>query len=160
MGVDVVMRQTANRPTDFRQGTRLGREDHLIEWHRHRNRWKWMSREIFAALPRVLLMRELRVRVEKRGFRTKELVVVTSLLDAKVYSRNELEGLYRARWACITRHKIDQANAANGCAEVQDAGYGPHGDVGAPIGLQSDPRSDGRGRKAPRNDAAATEPPR
>jgi len=31
MGVDVVMRQTANRPTDFRQGTRLGCEDHLIE---------------------------------------------------------------------------------------------------------------------------------
>ena len=45
MGVDVVMRQTANRPTDFRRGTKLGREDHLIEWHRHRNRWKWMSRE-------------------------------------------------------------------------------------------------------------------
>ena len=31
MGVDVVMRQTANRPTDFRQGIQLGREDHLIE---------------------------------------------------------------------------------------------------------------------------------
>ena len=51
MGVDVVMRQTANRPTDFRRGTKLGREDHLIEWHRHRNRWKWMSRETFAAMP-------------------------------------------------------------------------------------------------------------
>src|SRR5262249_25466134 len=79
-------------------GTKLGREDHLIEWHRHRNRWKWMSRETFAALPRVLLMRELRVRVDKPGFRTNEFVVVTSLLDAKVYSRDELEGLYRARW--------------------------------------------------------------
>jgi hypothetical protein len=98
MGVDVVMRQTANRPTDFRRGTQLGREDHLIEWRRHRNRWKWMSREAFAALPRVLLMRELRVRVEKRGFRTKEFVVVTSLLDAKAYPREQLAGLYRARW--------------------------------------------------------------
>ena len=98
MGVDVVMRQTANRPTDFRQGTKLGREDHLVEWRRHRNRWKWMSREAFVALPRVLQMRELRVRVDKPGFRTKEFVVVTSLLDAKVYSRDELEGLYRARW--------------------------------------------------------------
>jgi hypothetical protein len=98
MGVDVVMRQTANRPTDFRQGTQLGREDHLIECCRHRNRWKWMSRETFAALPRVLLMRELRVRVEKRGFRTKEFVVVTSLLDAKAYPREELAGLCRARW--------------------------------------------------------------
>jgi hypothetical protein len=98
MGVDVVMRQTGNRPTDFRRGTKLGREDHLVEWHRHRNRWKWMSREAFAALPRVLLMRELRVRVEKRGFRTKHFVVVTSLLDAKKYSCGEIAGLYRARW--------------------------------------------------------------
>jgi hypothetical protein len=98
MGVDVVMRQTANRSTDFRQGTQLGREDHLIEWRRHRNRWKWMSRDAFAAMPRVLPMRELRIRVEKRGFRTKEFVVVTSLLDAKAYPREQLAGLYRARW--------------------------------------------------------------
>jgi hypothetical protein len=98
MGVDVVMRQAGNRPTDFRRGTKLGRDDHLVEWHRHRNRSKWMSREAFAILPRVLLMRELRVRVEKRGFRTKEFVVVTSLLDAKEYPRDELAGLYRARW--------------------------------------------------------------
>jgi hypothetical protein len=98
MGVDVVMRQTANRPTDFRRGTKLGREDHLIEWHRHRNRWRWMSRKAFAAMPRVLLMRELRVRVEKRGFRTKDIVVVTTLLDAEAYPRDELAALYRDRW--------------------------------------------------------------
>jgi hypothetical protein len=98
MGVDVVMRQTGNRGTDFRQGTRLVREDHLVEWHRHRNRWPWMSREEFAAMPRVLVMRELRVRVEQPGFRTKELVVVTTLLDAEVYPRRQIEGLYRARW--------------------------------------------------------------
>src|SRR5262245_49794083 len=98
MGVDVVMRQTGNRSTDFSRGTKLGHEDHSIEWHRHRNRWKWMSRETFAALPRVLLMRELRVRVAKRGFRTKEFVVVTTLVDAREYSREELAGLYRARW--------------------------------------------------------------
>jgi Transposase DDE domain len=98
MGVDVVMRQTGSRPTDFRRGTKIGREDHLIEWHRHRNRWEWMSREAFAVLPRVLLMRELRVRVEKPGFRTKHFVVVTSLLDSKQYPRADVSKLYRARW--------------------------------------------------------------
>jgi hypothetical protein len=97
-GVDVVMRQTGNRATDFRRGKRLGREDHLVEWHRHRNRWPWMSRAEFAAMPRVLVMRELRVRVAQRGFRTKEFVVVTTLLDAEVYPRDQIEGLYRARW--------------------------------------------------------------
>jgi hypothetical protein len=98
MGVDVVMRQHGGRPSDFRRGRRLGREDHWIEWHRSRNRPQWMSREEFAALPRELLMRELKVRVDKPGFRTKVFVVVTSLLDPEVFPRSELAGLYRARW--------------------------------------------------------------
>ena len=98
MGVDVVMRQTGGRSTDFRRGRRLDREDHVVEWHRSRNRPEWMSPEEFAALPRVMEMREVRVRVERPGFRTRSLVVVTSLLDAEVFRRGELAGLYRARW--------------------------------------------------------------
>jgi hypothetical protein len=98
LGVDVVMRQTGNRRSDFRRGRRLGREDHLVEWHRDRNRRAWMSREEFAALPRVMVMRELRVRVEQPGFRTKSFVVVTTLLDPGAFPGGELAGLYRARW--------------------------------------------------------------
>jgi hypothetical protein len=98
LGVDVVMRQTGNRRSDFRRGTRPGREDHLVEWHRSRNRRPWMTREEFAALPRVMTMRELRVRVEQPGFRTRSLVVVTTLLDPGTFPRGESAGLYRARW--------------------------------------------------------------
>ena len=57
-----------------------------------------MGRREFAALPRSIAMRELRVRVDKPGFRTKVFVVVTSLLDAKAYPPRELAGLYRQRW--------------------------------------------------------------
>ena len=98
MKVDVVMRQHGSRRSDFRRGTRLGHEDHLVQWQRSRNRPAWMSREEFAALPRVLLMREVKVRVDKRGFRTKVFVVVTTLLDPEAFPRQELAGLYRARW--------------------------------------------------------------
>ena len=70
-----------------------------------------MSRETFAAMPRVLLMRELRVRVEKRGFRTKEFVVVTTLLDAKAYPRDELATLYRDRWNAEIFH-LDYRSSA------------------------------------------------
>jgi len=100
MGVDVVMRQHGGRKSDFRRGTKLGREDHTIRWQRGRNRRAWMGREAFAALPRSIAMRELRVRVDKRGFRTKVFVVVTSLLDARAYPPRELAGLYRQRWHC------------------------------------------------------------
>src|SRR4051794_15452990 len=100
LGVDVVMRQTGNRRSDFRRGTRLGREDHTVEWHRDRNRRPWMSRAEFAALPRVMVMRELRVRVEQPGFRTRSFVVVTTLLDPEAFPRRELAAVYRARWHC------------------------------------------------------------
>jgi len=104
LGVDVVMRPTGGRRSDFRRGRRLGREDHLVEWHRSRNRPERMSRAEFAALPRTMEMRELRVRVEQPGFRTRSLVVVTILLDAEVFRRGELAGLYRARWYAEISH--------------------------------------------------------
>ncbi len=40
-----------------------------------------MSLLVFHRLPRSITMRELRVRIDKKGFRTKQFVVVTSLLD-------------------------------------------------------------------------------
>src|SRR4051812_20183816 len=67
-GVEVVMRQHGGRKTDFRRGTRLGREDHLVRWQRGRIRRPWMSRAEFRQLPRELVLRELRVRVDTRGF--------------------------------------------------------------------------------------------
>jgi hypothetical protein len=98
LGVDVVMRQHGGRSCDFRRGTRLGREDHAVQWQRSRNRPGWMGREEFAALPRVLAMRELRVRVDKPGFRTRSFVVVTTLLDPAAFPAGELATLYRQRW--------------------------------------------------------------
>ena len=98
MGVDMVMRQHGGRPTDFRRGQRLGREDHLVVWHKGRQRRSWMSALLFRRLPQTIVMRELRVRVERKGFRTKQFVVVTSLLDPIKYPAKELAGLYRARW--------------------------------------------------------------
>jgi hypothetical protein len=98
MGVDVVMRQHGGRPSDFRRGRKLGREDHLVEWPRGRQRRSWMSLLEFSRLPRALVMRELRVRIDKKGFRTRQFVIVTSLLDPIAYPAQELAGLYRARW--------------------------------------------------------------
>jgi Transposase DDE domain len=98
MGVDVVMRQHGGRLTDFRQGQKLGREDHLVVWHKSRQRRSWMSMLLFRRIPKTIVMRELRVRVNRKGFRTKQFVVVTSLLDPIKYPAKELAGLYRARW--------------------------------------------------------------
>jgi hypothetical protein len=96
-GVDVVMREHENRPVDFRSGHRLGHDDHLVEWSKPQ-RASWMDAETYATIPETLTVRELRVRVVQRGFRTKVLIVVTTLRDAEEFSHDELASLYRARW--------------------------------------------------------------
>ena len=96
-GVDTVVRKHQLRATDFRMGQRLGRGDHLVCWNRPA-RPAWMTQEQHASLPTTLTMREVRVHVEQKGFRTRELVVVTTLLDGEQYAATEIAKLYRRRW--------------------------------------------------------------
>jgi putative transposase len=96
-GVHSVVRKHQLRPTDFRTGVRRGGNDHLVFWSKPQCP-AWMSRQQYAELPDVLTLREVRVRVEQRGFRTKEILVVTTLLDAESYSAAALAQLYRRRW--------------------------------------------------------------
>ena len=44
------------------------------------------------------MIREARIRIEQSGFRTKPMVVVTTLLDPEQASKAELAYLYRASW--------------------------------------------------------------
>jgi hypothetical protein len=94
---------------------RLGKEDQWVEWLRPTSRPEWMSREQFRRLPEKLLLRELRVRIVRRGWRTKEVTLVTTLLDPKRYPAREVAELYVQRWQVETnlRHlkqtlKMDQ----------------------------------------------------
>jgi hypothetical protein len=97
-GVDVVFRLHASRRADFRRGRRLGRDDHVVCWHKPRQRPDWMNAEDFKALPAELAMREVRVRVAIPGFRVKSLVVVTTLTDPKQFSKEDIATMYRQRW--------------------------------------------------------------
>jgi putative transposase len=96
-GVDVVLRKHQKRVTDFRTGRRLGVDDHLVRW-RKPARPKWMSIEQYAALPDELVLREVRVRVKQRGFRSKIVVVVTTLADVREIPADDIAELYRRRW--------------------------------------------------------------
>ncbi len=98
-GIDYVGRQHHRRKTDFRRGKRLGREDHVVVWPKP-VKPAWLDEATYAKLPDELRVRELRVRVSRRGFRTQVFVVVTTLLDAMLYSAQDLADLYRQRWHC------------------------------------------------------------
>lgn len=96
-GVDVVMRLHQCRKADFRRGVPIGRYDHLIIWEKPPCP-EWMDEETYRQYPDELAMRELRVYVHGRKFRSRTISIATTLLDHRVYSKTELAKLYRRRW--------------------------------------------------------------
>ena len=133
-GVDVVVRKHQLRDTDFRKGQRLGAGDQLVCW-RKPPRPKWMSRETYVALPGELTLREVHMRVTQKGFRTKELVVVTTLLDAEEYPADEIAELYRRRWQAGAQSAKSQNGPADGSPPLQDAAPRAQRVFHAPRGL-------------------------
>jgi len=97
-GVDSVMRLHQKRPADFRAGRALGPDDRLIVWQKPVKRPEAWSVAEFAALPETLTLRMIRLRVASPGFRTREVVLVTTLLDAHAYPADALRDLYGERW--------------------------------------------------------------
>jgi hypothetical protein len=89
-----------SRRCDFRRGKRRGIEDHLVTWEKPRFNRSRIDRTTYDALPDFITMRELRIRIQQPGFRTKVLVVVTTLLDPDKYPKQEIANLFRARWHC------------------------------------------------------------
>ena len=57
-----------------------------------------MDSATYKNLPDALTLREIRVRVTQPGFRTKTLIVVTTLLDTDQYTHDDLATVFRQRW--------------------------------------------------------------
>jgi Transposase DDE domain/Insertion element 4 transposase N-terminal len=97
-GVDSVMRLHQMRKADFRTGRRLGPDDRLIVWQKPLQRTEAWSEVEFAALPGTLSLRMIRVKVTVPGFRSKGVVLVTTLLDPIAYPAAMIRELYGERW--------------------------------------------------------------
>jgi len=96
-GVDFVGRMHSHRKVDFRRGEQLGCYDHVVPWSKPA-RPPWMSREQYAAIPATLSIREFRYRIVRPGYRTRTIVVATTLLSDERYSVADIAKLYRLRW--------------------------------------------------------------
>jgi hypothetical protein len=96
-GVDSVTRINQHRRIDFRRGKRLAKGDHVVEWPKPRKP-RSIDQSTYDTLPDLLLVRETRVQVEQPGFRSRTIIVVTTLLDAEEVTAIDLAELYRARW--------------------------------------------------------------
>jgi hypothetical protein len=80
----------------------VGVHDQLVAWLKPKTCPSWLAKETLAALPDSLVLREVRYQLNTRGFRTRQITLVTTLLDAAVYPVAELAELYRRRWQVET----------------------------------------------------------
>ena len=119
-GVLVVFRMHQRQLVDFRpqraaaepgqeQGrprstwlVRCGGHDQLVEWHRPPTVSRTMTPDQHAALPRYVVVRELRYRVKTPGFRVRQVTLATTLLLPERYPAETLAELYGQRWQVET----------------------------------------------------------
>ena len=97
-GLDLVSRlNKANRKADFRKGKRLSKDDHIVRWKKPSS-IRSLDRKTYQSLPEFVTIRETRIHVQTPGFRSKTIVVVTTLLDPEQTTKEDLAFLYRQRW--------------------------------------------------------------
>lgn len=97
-GIDLVARVHQLRKVDFRRGLRQGLLDQIVAYRRPQ-RPKWMSKEEYAKHPSFILVRHVKYKVRQKGFRTRQITLATTLLDAEVYPAEDLAELYGRRWS-------------------------------------------------------------
>jgi hypothetical protein len=97
-GADAVFRKHHARGCDFRKGKKLGIGDHIVQWQRPLQCPASMSAAEFEALPTSLEVREVHLLIQQPGFRPKEIILVTTLVDPKRYPKTKLAELYHLRW--------------------------------------------------------------
>jgi hypothetical protein len=97
-GIELVARlNKANRRADFRRGKRLDRHDHIVRWYKPTT-IRSLNWQAYKVLPEFITVRETLIPVAQPGFRTKTIVIVTTLLDQLQTTPHDLADLYRARW--------------------------------------------------------------
>jgi len=96
--LDGVFRLHQRRPSDLRFGTRLGEGDHLVTWTKPKILPRGVSAEEWEKVPETLTVRHVQCRIDIPGFRSRELNVVTTLLDPIAFPKLDLTQLYRDRW--------------------------------------------------------------
>jgi Transposase DDE domain len=72
-----------------------GFHDQLVTWLKPKTCPSWLTRE-------ALVRREVRDHLGRPGFRTRQMTLVTTRLEAKVYGVADLAELYRRRWQVAT----------------------------------------------------------
>jgi len=88
--IDSVFRIHWRRKTDFRRGKIIGCYDHIVQWRKPISCSQGLSPDLYRKLPDEVTVREVRYKVEVKGFRPNEITLATTLLDSEEYPKEEL----------------------------------------------------------------------
>lgn len=94
-----VFRVKGVRRSDFRTGKRLSRNERLVQWRKPWAPAKTVTAQEWALLPEILTLRLVRCQLSIPGYRTRQITIVTTLLDRVQYPPEALSQLYLRRWA-------------------------------------------------------------
>lgn len=97
LAVDFIGR-TTRRIDGRRRRQRLGRNDWLIEWKKGPKASPWMSLQQWQALPATLTLRAVKGSLYQKGFRVRQVTVITTLLDPEAYPATQILQAYLRRW--------------------------------------------------------------
>lgn len=97
-GVDGIFRLNAQRDQDFRRGKRLGHHDRLMTWFKPKDKAAGLTDEEWARVPARIMVREVKLKISDPSCRVRQIVLVTTLLDPKTWSKARLAELLRRRW--------------------------------------------------------------
>lgn len=97
--VDCVMRIHQARKNN-KVIKRFNKNDYLVEWQRggSSSRPKWLTKEQWKEIPQSMTVRLVNINVDIPAFRTKNIIVATTLLDNKKYPPQAIAHLYLQRW--------------------------------------------------------------
>ena len=99
LGIDLLARLNVCRKLDFRKADKkLGRKEGLFRWKKPARPSLLVSLEQWLGLPQELTVRIVRSQIKHKGFRTRELTIVTTLLDATLYPTEQILAAYAKRW--------------------------------------------------------------
>jgi hypothetical protein len=96
-GVDFIGR-TTRRIDGRRRRQRLGHNDWLVAWKKGITASPWMKPDQWAALPDTLPVRAVKGSLQRKGFRVRQVIVITTLLDPQAYPAQEILAAYLRRW--------------------------------------------------------------
>ena len=97
--LDAVFRVKGSLRRDFRRGRRLSQHERLVSWRKPAQRPVTIRPEEWNLLPEFLTLRLVRCHIGVPGFRTTQVILVTTLLDSALYPPAALSQLYYRRWA-------------------------------------------------------------